>query len=72
MVDLGAPRDAAGDVLTTLARAGGADFVGRWLNLAKRTSPVPQIFAAAYAGEFATVEAEALTCAQLRRPCAVD
>lgn len=60
IVDVDAPRDAAGDVLTTLARAGGADFVGRWLNLAKRTSPVPQILAAAYSGEFATVEAEAL------------
>jgi hypothetical protein len=55
-----APRDAANDVLTTLGRAGGADFIGRWLDLAKRTSPVPQILAAAYSGEFATVEAEAL------------
>ncbi|WP_133147316.1 HEPN domain-containing protein [Mycolicibacterium novocastrense] len=60
IVDVDAPRDTAGDVLTTLARAGGADFVGRWLDLAKRTSPVPQILAAAYSGEFATVEAEAL------------
>jgi len=60
IVDLAAPRDAAGDVLTTLGRAGGADFIGRWLDLAKRTSPVPQILAAAYSGEFATIEAEAL------------
>ncbi|MGD1239271.1 HEPN domain-containing protein [Mycobacterium seoulense] len=60
IVDLAAPRDAANDVLTTLGRAGGADFIGRWLDLAKRTSPVPQILAAAYSGEFATVEAEAL------------
>jgi ApeA N-terminal domain 1 len=43
-----------------LGRAGGADFIGRWLDLAMRTSPVPQILAAAYSGEFATVEAEAL------------
>ena len=44
----------------TLRDAGGADFIGRWLALAKRTSPVPQILAAAYSGEFATVDAEAL------------
>lgn len=60
IVDLGAARDAAGSLLTTLGRVGGADFVGRWLKLAERTSPVPQILAAAYSGEFATVEAETL------------
>lgn len=38
-----------------------ADFIGRWLDLAKRTSPVPQILAAAYAGEFTTVDSEALS-----------
>jgi hypothetical protein len=60
IVDLDAARDATGSLLTTLGRVGGADFVGRWLELAERTSPVPQILAAAYSGEFATVEAEAL------------
>jgi hypothetical protein len=60
IVDLTAPRDADKEILTTLSRTGGADFIGRWLDLAKRTSPVPQILAAAYSGEFATVEAEAL------------
>jgi hypothetical protein len=60
IVDLAASRDVAGSLLAALPRVGGADFIGRWLDLAKRTSPVPQILAAAYAGEFATVEAEAL------------
>ena len=60
LVDQDAARDATGSLLTTLGRVGGADFIGRWLELAKRTSPVPQILAAAYSGEFATVEAEAL------------
>lgn len=60
IVDLDAARDATGSLLTTLGRVGGADFVGRWLELAERTSPAPQILAAAYSGEFATVEAEAL------------
>lgn len=59
-VDLAAPRDAAGDLLTTLGKAGGVEFIGRWLHLAKLTSPVPQILAAAYSGEFATIETEAL------------
>lgn len=60
IIDPAAPRDPAGELLTTLGRAGGADFIGRWLDLAKRTSPVPQILAAAYSSEFATVETEAL------------
>jgi hypothetical protein len=59
VVDLSAPRDAAMDLLLTLNDACGANFIGRWLDLAKRTSPVPQILAAAYSGEFVTVEAEA-------------
>lgn len=60
IVDLAASRDATGNVLATVTQVGGAEFIGRWLDLVKRTSPVPQILAAAYAGEFATVEAEAL------------
>ncbi|ULP48050.1 HEPN domain-containing protein [Mycolicibacter virginiensis] len=60
IIDRSAPRDIVNDLLLTLDAAGGADFIGRWLDLAKRTSPVPQILAAAYSGEFATVEAEAL------------
>lgn len=59
-VDPSAPRDTA-DLLLTLTHMGGADFIGRWLDLAKRTSPVPQILAAAYADEFTTVETEALS-----------
>jgi len=58
-IDSSAPRDA-GDLLLTRGDVGGADFIGRWLDLAKRTSPVPQILAAAYAGEFTTVDSEAL------------
>lgn len=59
-VDPAAPRDTA-DLLLTLDHVDGADFIGRWLDLAKRTSPVPQILAAAYAGEFTTVDSEALS-----------
>jgi hypothetical protein len=59
LVDPAAPRDAE-DLLLTLSEAGGVGFIGRWLALAKRTSPVPQILAAAYSGEFVTVDSEAL------------
>ncbi|MBB1023079.1 HEPN domain-containing protein, partial [Dietzia sp. DQ12-76] len=41
----------------------GDDFLPRWLELARRVSPVPQILAAAWSDEFATVETEALTLA---------
>ena len=41
----------------------GDEFLPRWLDLAPRVSPVPQILAAAWSGEFATVETEALTLA---------
>ncbi|MGV0838072.1 HEPN domain-containing protein [Mycolicibacterium thermoresistibile] len=61
VVDASAPRDAVEDPLFTLDDAGGADFVGRWLELSQRVSPVPQILAASYAGEFRTVETEALS-----------
>ncbi|MCZ9330288.1 HEPN domain-containing protein, partial [Nocardia farcinica] len=47
--------------LLTLEVAGGADFIGRWLEISQRVSPVPQILAASYAGEFQTVETEALS-----------
>lgn len=59
-VDPSAPRDTT-DLLLSLAHVDGVDFIGRWLDLAKRTSPVPQILAAAYAGEFTTVDSEALS-----------
>ncbi|WP_147290714.1 HEPN domain-containing protein [Rhodococcus gordoniae] len=39
------------------------DFLSRWLDLSPRVSPVPQILAAAWSGEFATVDTEALTLA---------
>lgn len=61
VVDASAPRDADDDCLLTLHTAGGADFIGNWLTVCKRVSPVPQILAAAYAGEFQTVETEALS-----------
>lgn len=61
VVDASAPRDSAEESLLTLEGAGGADFVGRWLELSQRVSPVPQILAASYAGEFQTVETEALS-----------
>ncbi|SIG32066.1 HEPN domain-containing protein [Mycobacteroides abscessus] len=61
VVDASAPRDSAEESLLTLEGAGGADFIGRWLELSQRVSPVPQILAASYAGEFQTVETEALS-----------
>lgn len=61
VVDAAAPRDSAEDALLALGGVGGADFIGRWLELAQRVSPVPQIFAASYAGEIQTVETEALS-----------
>ncbi|UQX10661.1 HEPN domain-containing protein [Candidatus Mycobacterium methanotrophicum] len=61
VVDGSAPRDSAEESLLTLEGAGGADFIGRWLELSQRVSPVPQILAASCAGEFQTVETEALS-----------
>ena len=61
VVDASSPRDSAEESLLTLEGAGGADFIGRWLDLSQRVSPVPQILAASYAGEFQTVETEALS-----------
>ncbi|KXO99404.1 Uncharacterised protein (plasmid) [Tsukamurella tyrosinosolvens] len=60
VVDPSAPRDTK-DLLLAVTSAGGPDFIGRWLAIVKQTSPVPQILAAAYAGEFMTVETEALS-----------
>lgn len=61
VVDTAAPRDSTEESLLTLEDSGGADFIGRWLELSQRISPVPQILAASYAGEFQTVETEALS-----------
>ncbi|MDO2981397.1 MULTISPECIES: HEPN domain-containing protein [Mycobacteriaceae] len=61
VVDASAPRDSGDESLLTLDGAGGADFIGRWLDLSQRVSPVPQILAASYADEFQTVETEALS-----------
>lgn len=61
VVDASAPRDCAEKSLLTLEGVGGADFIDRWLELAQRVSPVPQVLAASYAGEFKTVETEALS-----------
>ena len=41
----------------------GLDFLARWLEVHYRTTPVPQILAAATRNEFPTVEAQALTLA---------
>jgi hypothetical protein len=41
----------------------GADFLARWFDLHYRTTPVPQILAAAIRDEFPTVEAQALSLA---------
>ncbi|SIE78670.1 Uncharacterised protein [Mycobacteroides abscessus subsp. abscessus] len=61
VVDASGPRDSGEEGLLTLDGAGGADFMGRWLDLSQRVSPVPQILAASYADEFQTVETEALS-----------
>lgn len=60
-VDADAPK-SAGELFLHRGTVGD-EFLPRWLELAPRVSPVPQILAAAWSGEFTTVESEALTLA---------
>ncbi|ORJ61228.1 hypothetical protein B5M45_13060 [Mycobacterium simiae] len=54
--------ESAGEMLLRQEQA-GLDVLARWLALHRKTTPVPQILAAATGGEFQTVEAEALSLA---------
>ncbi|MBJ7291120.1 HEPN domain-containing protein [Williamsia sp.] len=60
-VATGAP-ESAGDLLLYRSVLGD-DFLPRWLELAQRVNPVPQILAAAWSDEFTTIDTEALTLA---------
>ena len=60
-VDVAAPK-SVGELLLYRSDVDD-DFLPRWLELAPRVSPVTQILAAAWSGEFATVDTEALTLA---------
>jgi hypothetical protein len=54
--------ETAGEMLLRQEQA-GLDVLARWLALHRKTTPVPQILAAATGGEFQTVESEALSLA---------
>lgn len=60
-IDAEAPK-SAGELFLSRGDVGD-EFLPRWLELAPRVSPVPQILAAAWSGEFASVDTEALTLA---------
>ncbi|MBT0568612.1 HEPN domain-containing protein [Williamsia sp. CHRR-6] len=54
--------ESAGDLLLYRSVLGD-EFLPRWLELAQRVTPVPQILAAAWSDEFTTIDTEALTLA---------
>jgi hypothetical protein len=54
--------EAAGELLFTRPDV-GLEFLPRWLEIHRRTTPVPQILAAVIRNEFPTVEADALSLA---------
>lgn len=54
--------ESAGELIFTQPEV-GLDFLGRWLDVHNRMTPVPQILAAVVRNEFPTVEAEALSLA---------
>lgn len=54
--------EAAGDLLFTRPHV-GLDFLTRWLEVHRRTAPVPQILAAVIRNDFPTVESDALSLA---------
>lgn len=60
-IDPTAP-ESAGDLLFTRPDV-GLDFLPRWLEIHRRTTPVPQILAAVIGNEFPTVESDALSLA---------
>lgn len=54
--------ETAGDLLFTRPHV-GPDFLPRWLEVHRRTTPVPQILAAVIRNDFPTVESDALSLA---------
>ncbi|MGY1965519.1 ApeA N-terminal domain 1-containing protein [Nocardia gipuzkoensis] len=60
-IEPSAPK-TAGDLLLT-RRGAGIELLTRWLELSKKVAPVPEIIAAAYSGEFQTIDTEALSLA---------
>lgn len=60
-VDPSAP-ETAGELLFTRPEV-GLEFLPRWLEIHRRTTPVPQILAAVIRNEFPTVESDALSLA---------
>jgi len=60
-IDPSAP-EAAGDLLFTRPTV-GLEFLPRWLEIHRRTTPVPQILAAVIGNQFPTVESDALSLA---------
>ncbi|WP_162562728.1 ApeA N-terminal domain 1-containing protein [Mycolicibacterium conceptionense] len=60
-IDPSAP-EAAGELLFTRMDV-GLEFLPRWLEVHRRTTPVPQILAAVIRNEFPTVESDALSLA---------
>jgi len=60
-IDPSAP-ESAGDLLLTRPDV-GLEFLPRWLEIHRRTTPVPQILAAVIRNEFPTVESDALSLA---------
>lgn len=60
-IEPSAPK-TTGDLLLR-RRDTGIELLTRWLELSKKVSPVPEIIAAAYSGEFQTVDTEALSLA---------
>ncbi|WP_462216221.1 ApeA N-terminal domain 1-containing protein [Mycobacteroides abscessus] len=60
-IDPSAP-ETAGELLFTRLEV-GLEFLPRWLEIHRRTTPVPQILAAVIRNEFPTVESDALSLA---------